>query len=116
MADRRLPRRAARPAVVGEAAYVNHLGGVDGCAVGDGNRRWRFDANAVDYEASPVVVADGVVYAGRGDALYALSAADGTGRWRIALGESDVSAPTVAGGTVYLVAGESARALGRVDR
>ena len=60
---------------------------------------WKFKTDGM-VNSSPAV-ADGVVYVGSGDRLYALDAKTGQEKWRFKTDGAIVSSPAVAGGVVY---------------
>ncbi|MCC6791291.1 MAG: PQQ-like beta-propeller repeat protein [Thermomicrobiales bacterium] len=107
-----------RPTVPGDgifaaAAVADGLvvaGSYDGIVIAadaaTGDERWRFQAEAAFYAASPVLL-DGVAYlADSYGHLYALDAADGHERWRFVAGsgyERSFGSPAVVDGVVYAV-------------
>ncbi|WP_199243670.1 outer membrane protein assembly factor BamB family protein [Haloplanus rallus] len=101
------------PAVVDGTVYVGSTdGAVYALSADDGSERWRFQAGDT-VRSSPAVV-DGTVYVGSGGdtsvsnpdrpeaGVYALSADDGTERWRVETDGPVDAAPAVADGTVYV--------------
>jgi eukaryotic-like serine/threonine-protein kinase len=91
-------------AVASGTAYVaNSAGDVYALGAANGDELWSFDAGAGI--ASPLAVADGVVYidtSGPDGVVDALSAPTGQLLWSFASGGSNSAAPTVANGVVYV--------------
>lgn len=77
---------AGTPATAGDALVIGtYSGNVLALGQGDGQLRW---AHAIDAPVLDVpVVAGDTLYVSGGQAVYALSTADGSQRWRLALGE-----------------------------
>lgn len=102
------------PAVVDGTVYVGSYGGkAYALSAADGTEQWSFDTGKTldnpdkfSIFSSPAV-SDGTVYVttgrvggGRG-ILYALSASDGSEKWRYKTDDIIISSPAVAEGTVY---------------
>lgn len=79
----------------------------------DGSERWSYNFPVYEYEPDqgsvslpPPAVADGTLYAASAGAdtgdVTALSAADGSVQWSVGVNSGNVSAPTVAGVSVYI--------------
>ncbi|MEU7189628.1 PQQ-binding-like beta-propeller repeat protein, partial [Streptomyces sp. NPDC045369] len=95
------PAFAPGPAVTGGGLYLaDYLGTVYALDAADGRDRWRI-ATEARQSTEPVLVADGAVHLGSGQALYTLDAVTGTPRWRFQAGGEVIGAPVVADGRVH---------------
>ncbi|UNO44059.1 PQQ-binding-like beta-propeller repeat protein [Streptomyces sp. MST-110588] len=95
------PAYAPGPAVTGGGIYLaDYLGTVYALDAADGRDRWRI-ATEARQSIEPVLVADGAVHLGSGNALYTLDAVTGTPRWRFQAGGDVIGSPTVADGRVH---------------
>lgn len=91
------------PAVVNGVVYVHtNAGIVYALTASTGSIVW---SATVGHAVSPVTVVNGIVYANGFDQLVALDAATGTQLWTASLRGLSDSAPTVAGGRVFVVVG-----------
>ena len=117
--QRRFPVLALyAPTYANGALYVigGPLSSVYALDAATGAIRWQWQATSQTHSGSPVTVADGIAYVntvqidpGGNDsdyALYALDATTGAVRWRFATARSVDAPPVVAGGMVYIGAGE----------
>ena len=66
-----------------------------------GNRLWAFRPNPDSPVFSPVAVANGLVYVGQDKRVYALNAQTGRKVWKFKTKNLSLSAPLVAGSTLY---------------
>jgi serine/threonine-protein kinase len=83
-----------------EAAYVGGTTAIHAIDRESGQRRWTFD---ISTPASAPVVADGTIYVGAGDVLFAIDAA-GERQWALRTGTRIRNPPAVVDGTLYLTA------------
>jgi outer membrane protein assembly factor BamB len=106
------PGRA--PTVAGPVIYAPTREGLLALATADGTEHWRLRAFADEDLTSPVL-ADETVYASLGaDDIAVVIAADATTgalRWERVLGRGDVSAVTLAGGSLFVAHGGALVAL-----
>lgn len=107
------PAYAPGPAVTGGGIYLaDYLGTVYALDTTDGRDRWRI-ATEARQSTEPVLVADGAVHLGSGNALYTLDAVTGTPRWRFQAGAEVIGAPVAADGRVHF--GSADRCLYTLD-
>jgi outer membrane protein assembly factor BamB len=94
----------ARPTALGETVFTNSVNGVCGFTV-DGERRWAYDTTGSELNPAPVAVVRDRVYATRTTAVFALDAKTGDERWVFTPSPETnrLTAPAVAGDTVYVV-------------
>ncbi|MEU7485613.1 PQQ-binding-like beta-propeller repeat protein [Streptomyces sp. NPDC042319] len=101
------PAYAPGPAVTGGGIYLaDYLGTVYALDANDGRDRWRI-ATEARQSTEPVLVADGAVHLGSGNALYTLDAVTGTPRWRFQAGGEVIGAPVAAEGRVHFGSADS---------
>ncbi|MEU6115652.1 PQQ-binding-like beta-propeller repeat protein [Streptomyces sp. NPDC047117] len=101
------PAYAPGPAVTGGGIYLaDYLGTVYALDANDGRDRWRI-ATEARQSTEPVLVADGAVHLGSGNALYTLDAVTGTPRWRFQAGGEVIGAPVAADGRVHFGSADS---------
>jgi outer membrane protein assembly factor BamB len=96
----------------GGVFFADYLGTVYALDPATGDDRWRI-ATEPRQSIEPVVVSDGLVHLGSGNAMYTLDAISGTPRWRFGAGDTIVGAPVVADGRVHF--GSEDRCLYTVD-
>ncbi|MEU3374930.1 PQQ-binding-like beta-propeller repeat protein [Streptomyces sp. NPDC006660] len=95
------PTFAPGPAVAGGGVYLaDYLGTVYALDASTGKDRWRIATEARN-SVEPVLVADGNVHVGSGNALYTLDAVTSTPKWRFAAGGPVVGTPVVADGRIH---------------
>ncbi|MCT9093023.1 PQQ-binding-like beta-propeller repeat protein [Streptomyces sp. ASQP_92] len=95
------PAFAPGPAVAGGGVYLaDYLGTVYALDAATGKDRWRIATESRN-SVEPVLVADGNVHVGSGNALYTLDAVTSTPKWRFAAGGEVVGAPVVADGRIH---------------
>ncbi|MFI6471928.1 MULTISPECIES: PQQ-binding-like beta-propeller repeat protein [unclassified Streptomyces] len=95
------PTFAPGPAVAGGGVYLaDYLGTVYALDASTGKDRWRI-ATESRQSVEPVLVADGNVHVGSGNALYTLDAVTSTPKWRFAAGGEVVGTPVVADGRIH---------------
>ncbi|MFE4871470.1 PQQ-binding-like beta-propeller repeat protein [Streptomyces sp. NPDC056682] len=95
------PTFAPGPAVAGGGVYLaDYLGTVYALDAATGKDRWRI-ATESRQSVEPVLVADGNVHVGSGNALYTLDAVTSTPKWRFAAGGEVVGTPVVADGRIH---------------
>ena len=95
------PVLVPKAASAGGGIYVaDYLGTVYAIDTATGRDRWRV-ATESRQGSEPVVVEDGTVYIGSGNALYTLDAVTGAPRWRFAAQREIVGRPVVADGRVH---------------
>ena len=119
-------RVSSSPAVVGGVVYVgSYDGSLYAVDAARGTLKWKFDTegerrfaaphlhgaeprnevmpDVFDFFLSSPVVVDGLVYFGSGDRhVYALNAADGTLRWKLATRDVVHASPAVVDGALYI--------------
>ncbi|MFI6050769.1 PQQ-binding-like beta-propeller repeat protein [Streptomyces violascens] len=95
------PTFAPGPAVAGGGVYLaDYLGTVYALDASTGKDRWRI-ATESRQSVEPVLVADGNIHVGSGNALYTLDAVTSTPKWRFAAGGEVVGTPVVADGRIH---------------
>ncbi|WP_371653298.1 MULTISPECIES: serine/threonine-protein kinase [unclassified Streptomyces] len=95
------PTFAPGPAVAGGGVYLaDYLGTVYALDAATGKDRWRI-ATESRQSIEPVLVADGNIHVGSGNALYTLDAVTSTPKWRFAAGAEVVGTPVVADGRIH---------------
>ncbi|MFG2721089.1 PQQ-binding-like beta-propeller repeat protein [Streptomyces sp. NPDC048416] len=95
------PTFAPGPAVAGGGVYLaDYLGTVYALDASTGKDRWRIATESRN-SVEPVLVADGNVHVGSGNALYTLDAITSTPKWRFAAGGPVVGTPVVADGRIH---------------
>ncbi|MFD9790473.1 PQQ-binding-like beta-propeller repeat protein [Streptomyces sp. NPDC059070] len=95
------PTFAPGPAVAGGGVYLaDYLGTVYALDAATGKDRWRI-ATESRQSVEPVLVADGNIHVGSGNALYTLDAVTSTPKWRFAAGAEVVGTPVVADGRIH---------------
>ncbi|GHB42302.1 serine/threonine-protein kinase AfsK [Streptomyces xanthochromogenes] len=95
------PTFAPGPAVAGGGVYLaDYLGTVYALDASTGKDRWRIATESRN-SVEPVLVADGNVHVGSGNALYTLDAVTSTPKWRFAAGGEVVGTPVVADGRIH---------------
>ncbi|MEU6703356.1 outer membrane protein assembly factor BamB family protein [Streptomyces wuyuanensis] len=95
------PAYAPGPAVTGGGLYLaDYLGTVYALDATTGKDRWRI-ATESRQSVEPVLVADGSIHVGSGNALYTLDAVTGTPKWRFAAGGEVTGSPVVADGRIH---------------
>ncbi|MFD7167006.1 outer membrane protein assembly factor BamB family protein [Streptomyces violascens] len=95
------PTFAPGPAVAGGGVYLaDYLGTVYALDASTGKDRWRI-ATESRQSVEPVLVADGNIHVGSGNALYTLDAVTSTPKWRFAAGGEVVGTPVVAEGRIH---------------
>ncbi|GBQ04097.1 serine/threonine protein kinase [Streptomyces spongiicola] len=95
------PVFAPGPAVTGGGIYLaDYLGTVYALDAATGKDRWRI-ATEARQSVEPVLVADGSIHVGSGNALYTLDALTGTPKWRFAAGGEVTGSPVAADGRIH---------------
>lgn len=100
--ERSVGRLRGSAAVAGDVLYQLEGRGLTARSGVNGRHWWRFEPAARRRVAHPPAVASDTVYAAGRGWLRALSAADGSVRWRIDAGRAH-EGPLVAGGTVVVI-------------
>jgi len=91
------------PAVKAGTVYITNGGDVVAIDHLTGIPRWRFTPADFSPVTNTPAVGPGVVYVTGGNSVFALNATNGHLMWRDSLGpQTNVSAPSLAGGTVYV--------------
>ncbi len=113
--------KISTPALADGTVYVGNFSpAITAVDADDGTLEWRTEVprdEAGRFLARRLAVADGAVYAGANGDFRAFEAADGTERWRVAVGERPAvqSPPVVGADAVFLSLGDSLRAFAPAD-